>query len=317
MAKPFLADRVSSVSTENTTNQTFVASEELVLPIHLNVTSTGGSFESKVENVYFIIGSCCMLGMIMQMVSWLCSGCKCSHSLQCMVGDISPSTLQSSQLQRSNKQLHLLVASSLLFCFAFLGFALDGTFGGLGMSFTVNTLGWTTDDASNLFTLYIVFMLLSSIVSILLAKSFQPKSLLIASAISCLAGTIFMASLIKWTQFSIWIRACLLGLGYRSMLANVTNASQRLPGQAPIISSIVIAGAFTGRLVAPQVIGYLLDHKDPMWFLYLCVLYSCCVFVISIVFPVVLHCSRRSENVEQKDCEVRLEKCGNDPRVMM
>ncbi len=116
-----------------------------------------------------------------------------------------------------------------------------------------------------------------------------------------------MALLTNITQFSPWIGACLVGLGLGNVLPNALNAGKRLPGQISILSSVIVAGAYTGRLVAPQVTGYLLDHKDPMWLLYICVVYSSVMLVLSLVFPMVLLCKMKKVEVEQQECDVELQ----------
>ncbi len=303
VSKLFLADRITAEFTNNTLLETnFTSGENLVPSIQTNETVMSSSFESDVENVYFILGSCCMVGMIMHMVCWLHSGCILSHSFKKQKQTPTPSE-QSPQHQKRNK-LALVVACCLLVCFAFFLFAMDITFGGFGISFAVNILGWRTKDASNLMTLYIAVMMVSCIVTIFLAKYFQAKSLMIVSALCCLAGNIFMASIMKVTQISLWIGACLVGFGFGNALANALNAGNKLTGKASIISSVVNAGAYSGNIVGPQVIGYLLDHEDPMWFLYICVVYSSVMLVFSLVFWFVLPCCGKVGNAEQQDCAV-------------
>ena len=303
MSKPFLADRVPSANMLNTTN---TSREEFAPFTMLNTTFKKGNFETDIYNVYFLFGSCCMVGMILQLVSWLHTGCKLCFSLQLVEGQTETPSLHHPQLQHSCNLVSLCL-SVLLSVSVFLGFTVDATFGGLGMTFTVNCLGWTAKDASNLVTLYVIFLAISGIISIFLAKCFQAKTLMIASSIICLGGNMLMALMINITQFSLWIGACLVGLGLGNVLPNALNAGKRLPGQISILSSVIVAGAYTARLVAPPVTGYLLDHEDPLWFVYICVVYSSVMLVLSLVFPVMLLCKRRYETVEQQECDVELQ----------
>ncbi len=141
VSKPFLADRVFSANMENATN---TGREEFAPFIILNTTFKKGNFETDIYNVYFIFGSCCMVGMIMQIACWLCSGCKVSHSLPFIEGQMKTPSLPNPQLQQSCNLVSL-GSYVLLSFFAFLGFAVGSTFGGFGMTFTVNYFSWTTD----------------------------------------------------------------------------------------------------------------------------------------------------------------------------
>ena len=177
----------------------------------------------------------------------------------------------------------------------------DEIFRAFGISFTVNTLDWAPSDASNLITLYLIFLFVCISLSIVLSKFVQVNIFMIASILVELTGTLLMTSMMKVTKLSLWIGVCFLGLGLGNLLPNALNAGKRLKTQSSMIPSLIFAGAYTGRIVAPQLVGYILDHEDPMWFLYLGVLCSSGMLVLSLVFQFVFVCSRKFENREQHD----------------
>ncbi len=303
VAKQFLAERVPFVVADSVMLRPNMSTKDtFVLPEYPSSPNAPSSFATDVEYVYFIFGTYCIVGMVMHVACWFYSGCKLSNSLHYREEETKTSSSQNPPFYKSCK-LSLLFESFILFCFAFLGYSIDGTFCGFGLSFTVNVLHWATRDASNLVFLYVIFMLTCCIMSIALARFFQAKTLMIVNTLTSLGGCVLMVSMIRISQFSLWIGACLLGLGFGNLLGNTLNAGKRLTDQTSVISSVVFAGGYTGRIVSPQVIGYLLDHEDPMWFLYICVVYSCAMLVPSIVFPIVLFCSNRYENVQQQECE--------------
>ncbi len=310
VSKQFLADRVPPTSRDSLfeTNHTNVSAFES--PDTTNTTDTApglsSSFESDIEKAYFIFGASCIVGTVIQILSWCHSGCKLSQVLQVTEGEAQSPSAHNSNFHGHSK-MFVFGLSFLLCLVSFLGFANGEMFGAFGITFTVNCLDWSPSDASNLITLYLISTLVCICVSILLSKFVQVNILMIVGILIGFSATILMTSLVTVTKFSLWIGACLLGLGLGNILPNTLNAGKRLTDQSSIISSVIFAGAYTGRIVAPQVIGYLLDHEDPMWFLYLGVVYSGGMLVLSVVFQIVLRCNRNFENMGQQECDVPLE----------
>ncbi len=268
------------------------------------------SFQSDYEIAYYILGAFCIVGAVVQIVSWVHSGNKLCHLLPGQEGKIQSPSLQSSQLYEHNQGFF--VAASFILCFiAFLGSAIDETFGAFGMSFTVHGLDWTTSDASNLITVYSVSLFVCNCVSIIASQFVQVNVMMIVSIVIGVSGAILMASVVNTTELSLWIGASLLGLGFGNYVANTLNASMRLTEQSSIISSVIFSSIFVCRIVAPQVIGYLLDHEDPMWFLYLVVVYTSLALMMSVLFPIVLFfwkkCFESFGNGKQDYCGVPLE----------
>ncbi len=302
VAKQFLAERDPLTSdnflsniTVNGSTKTNHTSET----IYTFSTATPGGFQSHIDKAYFIIGALCVVGTVVQLVSWVHSACKLHHWLQHTKGKMQSSSPGRPSFHGSNK-LFLLLGTLLLCLVAFLGFAIEEQFAAIGITFAVNTLHWTKNDASNLVTLLWASIVTSSCISIVCAKFVEVNKLMIVSSLICCGGSIFMTSMIKVTPFSLWIGASLLGLGVGNAVANAINAGKRLTSQTGIISSFIFGSAYTGKIVAPLLVGYLLDNVDAMWFLYLGVVYSSSLLVLSVVFQVMLLCNRKYESVRQE-----------------
>ncbi len=307
MTKPFLAERTPSGQTVNESSRANGTNADFVT--HSTETMTTfeipSGFESDIEYAYFILGATCIIGTILQILSWFHSGCKLSPFFV-VQSNTQPHSLQSFQSHKHKRQV--LIVVSFILCFVpFLGFAVLETFASFGMSFTVNTLGWTTNDASNLMTLYLGSTLACSCISVVFAKFVPVYMLLTVSILIGLTGTILMASMIEITQISLWVGACGLGLGFGNIFPSTMNTGKTLPVQTSIISSVLLSGGFAGSIVAPQVIGYLLDPEDPMWFLYICVVYTGSALGLSLLFKLVLVYSSRYENVGQEESDFQLQ----------
>ncbi len=305
ISKQFLADRGPSFANHVhrinfTVEESITNSTDSKVQNHHN--STKVTFESDVQNVYFIAGTCSIIGSLMLFVSWLHSGCKLCHSPEDGEEEVQGQSSQSTKSE-STKKCHMFVATFVLCIISFLGYSNEETFGAFGITFTVNSLHWTTSDASNLMTVFWASVLVCRCVSIVFAKFIKVKKFLIGCTLVSLLGTALMTSMISITPLSLWIGASLLGLGNGNLVANTLNAAKRCSSQTGKVLSVILTSAYTGRIIAPQIVGYLIDNVDPMWFLYLGVVYSGGMFVLSVVFQTVQWCCQDVEKEEQT-CEI-------------
>lgn len=292
LAKLFIAERnleqESNVSGKNfTTLHQFPPHQE-----------THKSFESHIEIVYFIFGALSVVGTAMLMCSWLHSGCKLCHWVHNTENE-AKTLLESPQFHKP-KTLCLFGASVLLCSIAFLGLTAEENFSALGITFAVNSLNWAKNDAGNLVSLYWGSLLVSRCVSIALAKCFSAENLLTTSVFISFAGTLLMTFTLKVMSFSLWVGTLLLGLGLGNSAANTLNAGKRLTSQTGFIVSLIMGSRNCGKIVAPLLVGYLMDHEDPMWFLYLGVMYCGGMFLLSVVFQILWTCGANfSESASQ------------------
>ncbi len=302
VAKLFLTEiepQLDDLLTANTTTE-----GKLVFYHHANVTDVERTFESDVENVYFIVGALSIMGTIMQIILWLYSGCLLSHWSQDTDWSAQTSSLKNAQCYKLSKQ-HLLAASFLLCFYVFVSIIIGSNFVSFGIIFTANTLKWTKSAGSNLVTVVFVSELVSKCVSIVCTKFVHVNKLMIASTFLCLGGTLFMTLCLHMTSFSLWIGASLLGLGFGNMLANSLNTGKQLTSQTGVMVSFILTSGFSGQMVAPLVTGYLMDNVDVMWFLYLGVVCSCFGLLLLVSYLVLL-CSQKDDSLEQ-ECDVPLE----------
>ncbi len=120
----------------------------------------------------------------------------------------------------------LVIAAVLLCVISFLGYANEQNFSSYGILFAVKALEWTPVDSSNLLSVFWASTLVCRCVSIVSAKYVKVSTLLFASTLTGLVGTILMASMTNVTPYALWIGASLLGLGNGNVLANALNAGK-------------------------------------------------------------------------------------------
>ncbi len=307
VAKLFSAQRrpqlENNIFAANTT-----VKQEFVLHKHLNASGMQIPIQSDIEYAYFIDGALAFIGTVLQILSWFYSGCKFSHWIQHTEEDVQSSTSQKLQIYRLSK-FSFSVASILLCIFVFFALTNGASFVCFGIIFAVKTLNWTKSDASNLITVVFVSELVSKCVSIFCAKFVHVHKLMIIATLMCLGGTLFVTFAWKAIPLSLWIGASLLGLGFGNMEANSLNEGKRLTSQAGIIVSLITASAYTGQIVAPLVTGYLHDNVDPMWFLYVSVVYSASMLVHLVGFLAVLMCNQnnKKDDCVEQECDLPLE----------
>ncbi len=304
VAKLFLAEREPPL--ENDFLEANITAEvEFVPHIHPNVTDSQETFESDVENAYFVVGAFAITGTVLHVLSWLHSGCKFRHYIPDTEGEDTVAPSQNLELYKLTKG-NLFLVSFLLCLFVFVCFSMGVNFISFGIMFTVNARNWRKNDASNLITVEFISELVSRCLSIVFAKIVHVHKMMIASTLFCLGGTLFMALTLNVTPLSLWIGASLLGLGIGNMQANSLNAGKRLTSQAGVIVSFVLASGYVSEMVAPLVMGYLFDHVDSMWFLYLGALSSVCMLLLLVAYIVVLSRNDTNRSVEQ-ECDVPLD----------
>ncbi len=304
LAKLFLAERQPELDTDWSQNNFTSEIDGLQLFDILNTTDLHKHFQSDVEHVYFIVGALCIAGTVMLIFTWFHSGCQLTHWLQGTEREAISPSVQSGDVDTLTKCC-LFVASFLLCLITFLGIATEESFISFGITFAVNILGWTKNDATNLVTVFFVSELMSLCVSIVLSKFANVHKLMGFSILTSFAGALIMTLTLKVTSFSLWIGASLLGLGMGNLVANNLNAGRRLTSQASVIS-LILASKYISRMTAPLLIGSLFEYVDAMWNLYLCVVCSGSMLLLSLLFCVVLLCRRKFES--QQACDIPLEE---------
>ncbi len=305
LAKLFLAERMPLLET-NLFQTNVALKEELQTPTYANVSGVLKPFQSDIGNVYLIFGAITIVGTVLLVLAWLYSGCEFRHWKQDTEGEAYNASLQSSLVHTPTK-LYLFASSLFLCVIAFLGLA-EENFASLSITFAINTLGWSKNDAGNFAILFWASLVVSRCVSVPLAKIIQVDKINIICSSVCFGSTLLMTLMLKVTHFALWIGASLLGLGIGTIFANTLNAGKRLTSQTGIIASFILASGYTGKMVAPLVVGYLMDHVDPLWFLYLGVMYCGGTFVLSVVFQSVKLCSREVPDPGDRECDVPLQK---------
>ncbi len=312
ISKQFLARRdqitlISLPKVNGSAVESNTKSTDFPTPTDQNFTRTPNNFGSDIQNVFFIVGACCFIGSVMLLASWIFYDCKLSHFEK----DTEEETQNQSSGSKSNShgrgKIYLFFASFILCLTSFLAFANEENFSAFGITFAVNSLSWATGDGSNLVTVFWASTLVCRCVSIVFAKFVKVNKFMIVSTLIGLMGTALMASMVEIIPISLWIGACLLGLGNSNTVGNALNAGKRLTSQTGIISSFISASSFTGKIVAPFLLGQLFDLVDPMWFLYLGVVYSSGMFLLSITFLFVQLCNGKQETMEPES-DIALEK---------
>lgn len=88
---------------------------------------------------------------------------------------------------------------------------------------------------------------------------------------------VILACALPHTYVALWAGCLVTGVGIGSLMPTALGFGKNKTHHTGILSSSVLTSSYIGRILAPPIIGYLLDNKDPMWFTYINVAYTSAV----------------------------------------
>ncbi len=304
--KHFLAEKEPISQHQNEENRNISIEVQVQQPwneslTYQNATEEPISFDSDVQQMFIIQGVMFLIAALLHVLCLLFSGCKLEYIID---KDVQEKTKASvgGPLQKNNKP-YLFFSISLLCLLTFFS-AAEHVFISLIVPFSIKLLDWTRSYASNLISLFWAFLMVSQLATILLLKFFQMKTLLVVSLLLTLFSPLFMICTVKVTSVSLWIGTIVLALGIGNSIGAVISVGKTVTSYTGVLTSLIyatISGAFA---LTPYFCGYILDNWDPMWFLYICVIFASCALVSVVLFLTVQHlCSPRDEQNGEKEEE--------------
>ncbi len=294
---PSASNIVPSQSNTSVENQ-----KELSLtvpPGHPNSTESI-SFQSNIQQVFLIEGVLFLVAALLHVLCVLFSGCKLQHIIDKEV-QVKVDSSKGTSYQKP-RCFHLFVSIMLLCFLTFFGSAAEYSFAALVVPFCVKMLNWTKSYASNLISLFWAFFMVSQLATAILSKFLQMKIIMVASIALAFFSPIFVTFTVQLTSASLWLGTVILALGVGNLLGAVISMGKNITSRTGILSSLVFASTFGARMSAPILAGYVLDNLDPMWFLYICIMYSSSAVISLALYLTVQFCCS-PQNEQKKDVE--------------
>lgn len=157
----------------------------------------------------------------------------------------------------------------LLFFFYFLYVGMEGTYGGLVMSFSVQYLHWTKAEGTLLTSLFWGSFALGRGISIFAGVCMSPALMLIADLVmTCLALAGLVLALDS-NSMVLWFCTAVLGAGMASIFPTGITWAERYMLVTGKATSVLVVGSALGAMIVPAMTGYLFETKGPMWLLYI------------------------------------------------
>ncbi len=236
-------------------------------------------FHTNIHFVYIIVGSAAFVGALLHAVNIWRSNCnlqKITETRSEIV--VAPHTKTNPEAKcQSCVTIGLLCAMTLFFCLV-----LD-TFGSFVISFTVDHQSWTTSEATTLAAVFWGSITLSMLLGTILSNFVHCMVLLAIECLLSLAGVVFLACALPYTHVALWVGLVILGVGMGSMAPTILGVGKEQSKFISFLSSAILTSGYVGRIVAPPIIGFILDNMNPMWFAYIGVIYTAAVTLLFVV----------------------------------
>ncbi len=267
-----------------------------VLPRSSNTTEGSVSFQSQVQQVFFIQGVLYTIASLLHVLCLLLSRCKLRHIVNT---EVQVQVKESTGTTHKKSFQFVLI---LLLCFIIFFSGAEQIFINLVVPFSMKLLDWTKSYASNLISLFWISLMVSQLATMILLKFFQMRTLFITSILLSFFSPVFVAFTVKLTPASLWIGTIILGLGIGNLEGAAISIGNNITSHTGVLTSLLYASLFGAFILTPYVGGYLLDNWDPMWFLFVCLAYSSLTVVCLVVFLAVQHFCRPRDERSDDSC---------------
>ena len=274
----------NSTNVFNVTGVTFLESQTIQ---SANTSSSHSEvilveFETKVHHIFMFISLFTVLAAILHLVILSYSKCRLNHietnsrteslDANCKYGNHWKS------MQKGNRFHSIIGLASLCLIVVFFG-GLEEIFGAFLISFSVNQLNRTISTGRDLVSVFWGSAATARFISIFLACCVKPRVLLGTCTIFAAFAIIIMTFTVNLTHVSIWLGTVFVGLSIGSLVATVINMGKRFLNFSGFLSSVVFVSMFIGKIATPPLMGYLLQEKGYMWFMYVSAIYASLMFV--------------------------------------
>ena len=288
---PQLTKLFNSVSSSNNNSTNIFNFTDLTLLESQTIQSTNTSsshsevilveFETKVHDIYMFISLFALLAAILHLAILSYSKCSLNHidtnSRTENLANSKKGNLWKS-MHKGNRFRSIIGLAFLCLIVVFFG-GLEDIFGAFLISFSVNQLDWTISAGRDLVSVFWGSAATARFISIFLACCVKPRVLLGTCTIFVAITIIIMTFTVNLTHVSIWMGTVFVGLSIGSLVATVISMGKSFLNFSGFLSSVVFVSMFVGKIATPPLMGYLLQQKGYMWFMYVSAIYASFMFV--------------------------------------
>ncbi|XP_069111643.1 sodium-dependent glucose transporter 1A-like [Argopecten irradians] len=174
--------------------------------------------------------------------------------------------------------------------------AIDFTFYGYLAFFCINFLGWSKTLGATVTSVAFFARLAGTFSGMFLVRYISSHHMLLITTVVSTVGFLCLTiSAYVYFDIGIWISVSAIGVPFGLMWPNVINwINVNLIPFRNQMSGFLIGSAYLGALLAPMLLGYLMEEGSFLWFCYICCAESVVIVINAILM--VFYTSSTSHN---------------------
>lgn len=160
---------------------------------------------------------------------------------------------------------------TLLFFTFFTYCAVEDTFSGYLATFCINYFKWDTSKSSFVTSLHWASFSIGRFSGIFLVRYFKSVQLLIAYMVLLVLSFVgFLTCSLTYASSIFWLFVALPGVSMSIVYPCIfTWTEESILKVSGTVSSIFLIASSVGFTINPLLLGYLMDNKSPIWFVYI------------------------------------------------
>lgn len=187
----------------------------------------------------------------------------------------------------------LTLVFSFFFFFCYVG--METTFGGLIMTFAVESAHWTKSQGAIVTAIFWGSLAVGRGFAIFISNCCAPRTMLIIDLVFMMIGSLILAFGVQPVKILLWLGTVFLGIGLSSVFpTSVTWIEQyfKITGKS---TAVFVTGSAIGQMTLPVATGYLYENYDKLYLMYIVAVLG----VLMVVFYIIMQClaSRSSRTV--------------------
>ena len=189
---------------------------------------------------------------------------------------------------------------ALLFLYMFNCFGGERVAGKFVRAFSIDKLGFSTDDGSYINTTYWISLSVGRFVGFIAARWISIRKLILIETSGVLVTAICMVIFCGNSSTALWVLTQPMGFFTGPIIPSAVAWGNYHVQMTGVAITVILLGGSVGGVVYMKLIGYLYDKYGPSLFLYILLGFGIATFVLSIILDIVgtLHGGRFFQNVD-------------------
>lgn len=178
----------------------------------------------------------------------------------------------------------LTLVFSFFFFFCYVG--METTFGGLIMTFAVESAKWTKSQGAIVTAIFWGSLAVGRGFAIFISNCCKPRTMLIIDLVFMMIGALILAFGVQPVKILLWLGTIFLGIGLSSVFpTSVTWIEQyfKITGKS---TAVFVTGSAMGQMVLPVATGYLYENYEKQYLMYI----VAALGVLMVVLYIIMQC---------------------------